>query len=78
MSKIDDVLYMFGDGKAHKVGEVAKAVSLPKYKVRKVLGFLAKFNFIEYDRKRGRAKASPLGMRILSREKKSLKFPVFF
>lgn len=75
MSKIDDVLYTFGDGKAHKVDEVAKAVSLPKYKVRKVLGFLAEFNFIEYDGEK--ARASPLGMRILSREKKSLKFPVF-
>ena len=75
MSKIDEVFQIFGDGKTHGVGEIAKEVSLPKYKVRKVLGFLAKFGFIEYDGKG--AKASPAGMGILSREKSS-EFPVFF
>ncbi|GAH93112.1 unnamed protein product, partial [marine sediment metagenome] len=76
MSKIDEVFQIFGDGKAHRVGEVAKAVSLPESKVRKVLDFLAEFGFIEYDGKK--AKASPVGVGILSRENKSSKFPVFF
>ncbi len=76
MSKIDDVFYIFGDGREHGVGEMAKAVFLSKYMVRKVLSFLAEFNFIEYDRERARAKASPEGMGILSRENKSLKSPV--
>ncbi|GAI09372.1 unnamed protein product, partial [marine sediment metagenome] len=43
MSKIDEVFQIFGDGRKHGVDEVAKAVSLPKFKVRKVLDFLAEF-----------------------------------
>ncbi|GAI36959.1 unnamed protein product, partial [marine sediment metagenome] len=70
-----EVFQIFEDGRDHRVDEIAKAVSLPKYKVRKVLDFLAKFGFIEYDGKG--AKASPAGIGILSREKSS-KFPVFF
>ena len=76
MSRIDDVFYVFGDGREHGVGEIAKRVSLPKSKVRKILDFLAEFGFIEYDGKK--AKASPVGIGILSRENKSSKFPVFF
>lgn len=78
MSKIDDVFHIFEDVKVHEVGEIAKEVSLPKFKVRKVLDFLAEFNFIEFDRRRGETTASLMGTRILSREKKSSKFPVFF
>ncbi len=73
----DDVLCIFGDGREHGVGEVAKAVSLPEPKVRKVLDFLAEFGFIEYDKRKGKARASPAGMRILLREKSS-ELPVFF
>lgn len=75
MSKIDEVFQTFGDGKAHGVGEIAKAMSLPEPKVRKVLDFLAEFNFIGFDGRK--ARASPAGMRLLSIEKSS-KFPVFF
>ena len=32
----DDVLCIFEDGRAHGVGEIAKAVPLPESKVRKV------------------------------------------
>lgn len=78
MSKVDEVFCVFEDGRVHGVGEMAKKVSLPKSKMRRVLDFLAEFNFIEFDRRRGKAKASPMGMRFLSREKKSSKFPVFF
>lgn len=77
MSKIDEVFQIFEDRKTHGVGEIAKAVSLPEPKVRKVLDFLAEFGFIEYDKRKGKAGASPAGIGILSREKFS-KSPVFF
>jgi len=66
MAKIDDVFNTFGDGKAHGVDEIAREVSLPKSTVRKILDFLVEFNFIKFDRRNGKAKASPAGMRILS------------
>lgn len=49
----------------------------PRVKVRKVLDFLAEFEFIEYDKRKGKARANPAGMRILLREKSS-ELPVFF
>lgn len=55
------MLCIFGDGREHGVGEVAEAVSLPEPKVRKVLDFLAEFEFIEYDKRKGKARASPRG-----------------
>ena len=77
MSKIDDVLRIFEDGRVHEVDEITKKVSLPKFKVQRVIDFLAEFNLVEFNGRRGRARASPMGMRILSREEFS-KFPVFF
>jgi len=73
MSKIDDVFYVFEDGKWHDVDEIAKGVALPKSKVKKILDFLAEFKFIKFDGKRKKSKATPYGRRILSREK-SFKF----
>ena len=77
MSQIDDVFYVFGDGKWHEVDEIAKGVALPEFKVKKILDFLAEFKFIEFDEKKKKSKATPDGRRILSREK-SFKFSVLF
>ncbi|MDH5443207.1 MAG: hypothetical protein ACETWO_03765 [Candidatus Hadarchaeaceae archaeon] len=75
MSQIDDVFYVFGDGKWHEVEEIAEEVALPESKVKKILDFLAEFKFIEFDEGKKKSKATPYGRRILSREK-SFKFPV--
>lgn len=72
MTKIDDIFNMFENGKMHKVGEIARKISLPRSTVRKILNFLAEFNFIEFDRRKGKAKASSMGMRILSRGREAL------
>lgn len=77
MSRIDDVFYVFGDGREHGAGEIAKAVSLPESKVRKILDFLAEFGFIEFEGEKEKGRATPHGRRILSGEKSS-KFPAFF
>ena len=75
MSQIDDVFYVFGDGKWHEVEEIAKEVALPESKVKKILDFLAEFKFIEFDEGKKKSKATPYGRRILSR-KKSFEFSV--
>ena len=75
MSQIDDIFYVFGDGKWHEVEEIAEEVALPESKVKKILDFLAEFKFIEFDEGKKKSKATPYGRRILSREK-SFKFPV--
>ncbi len=77
MLQIDDIFRVLGDGKWHGVDEIVKGVALPESTVKKILDFLAEFNFIEFEvRKRG-VKATPYGQMILLREKSS-KFPVFF
>jgi len=75
MSQIDDVFYVFGDGKWHQVDEIVKEADLPESKVKKILDFLAEFKFIEFDEGKKKGKATPYGRRILSREK-SFKFSV--
>lgn len=56
MSKIDDIFSMFADGKPHDLQEVVKRASMPEPVVRKVLDFLAEFNFITFDKAAVRAK----------------------
>lgn len=73
MSQIDDIFYVFGDGKWHEIGEIAEEVALAKSKVRKILDFLAEFKFIEFDGEKKKSRATPYGRKILSREK-SFKF----
>jgi len=76
MPQIEDVFYIFGDGKWHEINEIANEVALPESKVKKILDFLAEFKFIEFDEEKKRGRATPHGQKILSREK-SFKFFMF-
>ncbi|MEM3421470.1 MAG: hypothetical protein QXT02_02015 [Candidatus Hadarchaeum sp.] len=55
MSKLDDILSVFDDGKVHGVEEIIKRFSLPGDVVLKVLYFLAEFGFINFDGTQGKS-----------------------
>jgi len=61
MSKVDEIFNVFKDGKEHDVDEISRRVSLPRHAVRKVLDFLAEFDFISYDNTRNRASLNGRG-----------------
>ncbi len=65
MSKVDEVFNLFSSGRRwHSAGEIAGWVSLSESAVRKILNFLAKFDLVEYDRKKEIARAALLGCKV--------------
>jgi len=65
MSKVDEVFNLFSRSRRwHNAGEIADWVSLSESAVRKILNFLAKFDLVEYDRKKETARAALLGRKV--------------
>ena len=56
---IDQVLRILKDGQWHDVSEVAEKISLSPLKIQLVTDFLARFTFIELNRKNQKMKLSP-------------------
>ncbi len=64
-SKVDEVFDLFSRSRRwHSAGEIANWVSLSESRVRRILGFLAKFELVEYDRQREVARAALLGRKV--------------
>ena len=64
MSKVDQVFSLFRDRRWYSSGEIADWVSLPESAVRKILNFLAEFDFVECDGKGKMARIALLGRKV--------------
>lgn len=65
MSKVDEVFNLFSRSRGwHSAEEIAYWVSIPENRARKILDFLAKFDLVEYDRKKKTARAALLGRKV--------------
>ena len=65
MSKVDEVFNLFSRSRGwHSAGEIAYWVSIPENRARKILDFLAKFDLVEYDRKKETARVALLGRKV--------------
>ena len=51
---VDEIFDLFQDLRWHDVDEVAKTMPAPIPKAKKILEFLGRFNFIEYDGRKAR------------------------
>ena len=65
MSKVDEVFNLFSRSRGwHSAGEIADWVSIPESAARKILYFLAKFDFLEYDKEKEIARVALLGRKV--------------
>ena len=65
VSKVDEVFNLFSRSRRwHSAGEIAGWVSLSESAVRKILNFLAKFDLVEYDKKKEIARVALLGCKV--------------
>lgn len=59
MSAIDDILELLEDGNWHDISEAVKKSKLHESKVEIILGFLAKYRFVDFDEEQQKAKLTP-------------------
>ena len=63
---IDEILTLLKDGNWHNRSELAKKCSSNRLKVRMVITFLSKFDFIELDKKGRKARLRPLTLEFIN------------
>jgi len=56
---MDDILKLLEDGKWHNIREIIDNSKLHERKVEMFMNFLSKYNFVELDKKRQKAKLTP-------------------
>ena len=60
LSVIDEILWLLKDGKWHDLKEIKENCSSPESKVKTAVSFLWKYNFIQMNKNRRKAKLRPL------------------
>lgn len=57
---IDEILMLLKDGNWHDLKEIAEKCSLDELKVKMIVSFLSKYDFVELDKKGRKARLRPL------------------
>ena len=66
MSTLDRILEPLKDGKWHNLEEVNRDMGLPEDTLEEIIGFFAKYRFIQLDRKQRRVKLTSLVLKFLT------------
>ena len=66
MWAIDEILITLKDGNWHDLSEITKRCSSNKLRVEIIVSFLSKYDFMELDKKRRKARLRPLMLEFMN------------
>ncbi len=63
---IDEILMLLRDGNWHDLSQIVEKSSLNELKVEMIVSFLSEYDFIDWNRKGGKARLRPLMLEFMN------------